>query len=1380
MLYSTLATHSDDTIYSSTSTAGSTSDGPKLRRQKSRVGASALPYHHHSASAHRRSQSQQHQPSHSASPPSAASGRLRENNNSAKRESLHKPQHGRSVSLLGRFRHTSPSASPTSSDGSRDARSERTLAHSASSGSMRGRAGAASNGQRNGAYEGDVGRASAEHAGLVQGAEHRQAGVRVLPPHSDEYASENARTGRLARKRNSLRSDGKSGGFISQLLRGSSRSRSPHYRDEPVDTESSSIQHFVRSPETPRSHRSNGSQSPASIDDSDDPSRMGPEHFHVTQCPFVPQTETAHMAHEYDKHGEHMQPDMYCVGHDDSGNSTTGVYYAHPAPGNAVHGMVDHRHAAYGPDDWYEGANGEDAHTASRLVSSLPVYEPIDMSRAAMPYAMDGGGYARATRPVLPDARMLAPMASLADIYGAADYNTLSNRELRFAVENHMLVEQHRYLIRDLGHARSAISALKQVVQAKEERFEHYEMANVELQQRVVLLESMLTGEQRQQLACLPYTFSTSTDGQLSNVNLAEAAQCLQQPSSGSLNTRHDQSGEHSVHCPPEPVSTKHQGGGTSVQFANESDAKRHNRPLSGYATGYSFNDKPVHQLPRVFSGDFSSSEVHAMENSVEQLASAISAMPRDADSVEDIIASKPTSGGVSDSDGSESYPDEKSASRKRQSKTMSPTEPKRRSRFFSALRMSGLAASLSASAGEPVPGTAKSSKRRSVSLGNSRPQSVQPKQLPDMHVGADVQSAIPARTRADTDESLVASCPTLIPGIAKSKPLQKSQRLTSADSASSGGRYPMGLGLAPNSSNNSRLSSRQSQASQSSSTADEPVLMANERRRKISQRLSFTPQPRRSTSAPSRPHSMRVTSRRSWIFQLFGVGSGSSTHPDQMVAEEREELESASEDTADDDEILGAKIRRRRVMTQSSDEVTHFLGKLRLEEEPPQGAAGRRCVLEDLIDDIGEDDEQAAQASLSVAEIRQQTLDALNGSVRNKSSALSATNSPQHDVGPDSDSGSMDPAGSRWRRQQPDASSSPTIRKLDQALKPTISFASSPTRTSAGLGVSVSHRRPESSLVTHGSEPASDEPLASSLSGRHTLGRRSLSWAQSNNPEPARSPGHVTGDDSDSLFNSKRWAPAFWAPPPLALHPGSVISPNANTWSPRNSVESADTGSAGRRTSDDICYRSPHGSASLSAAGSQRGSGGSHRGSPWELVKIPDSRNFPISPSHSRSGSPLPSRGLAFFEDTTVPDSDELTMAARRSLSLRMSRNAFKQAEPLPESDDVPDHAAVLAADIPDIEYVRRDASEMHAHNPVLARVASTTQSKRRSLLWQFNNTKPAKLASKAYGEQTNSMNGQSSSAKHEELTGSHDTLHSSTPSSSRRTKKWWSSVLG
>ncbi|KAJ2499900.1 hypothetical protein GGH96_003158 [Coemansia sp. RSA 1972] len=1224
LLYGTHATHSDDTIYSTSSAA----DGAKVqRRQKPvmRTTAGAV-------TSGPRAQQQQLHSAHEAGGglSDAAIG-------------AHKPP------AVNRVRPAQ--GSPTSTG------SERTLARAASRGSMR-----------------------------------------------NERTEEPRR-----RKRGSMRSDGRAGTFISQLLRGASRSRSPHHneRAEPAQN----IEPHGRSPGTPHSHVSGSSQSPASIDDA---GAAGDGHFHVSQCSFVPPG------------AKYEQPSVYCVEAEDGS-----MYYAHATgptgaagDGSAYSSGMDPAYAtgmgpaystsmdpaygtshidpsyntsgvdsAYGAHAWY-GDSPDAVHSAGRLVSSLPVYEPIDPSRAHPIHP-----FGRATRPILPDARMLAPMASLADTYNPTDYtHTLSTRELRFAVENHMLVEQHRYLIRDLGHARSAIGALKQVVQAKEERFDYYETMAGELQQRVALLESLLTNEQRGQLAHMPYTAPVS-EGHVSSASLTEAP-------AAKLSDGPDNS---------DPA----QGVGDVNQ--SSADAKRIHRPLSGYATGYSFSDKPVHQLPRVFSGDYTSS-MHEMESSVEALATAISALPRDADSVEDIIANKSKSVAQDEPKGADGQGQSRG------------DEPKRRSRFFSALRMPVLTA-LSGSTSESAPGSgsgagSKSSKRRSVSLGISRPLPPAP------------STSAPDRSQVISPKSLAASCPTLAPAISASQP--KSQRLSSADSIAVNGRYPTGLGLGSGAEAGSRRSSQQSYVSNNQTPVLRDEQPTKQRRRNISQRLSFTPQPRRSTSAPSRPHSMRVTSRRSWIRQLFGVGNATPSDNEFGVGVPRQVDEDMCDDT-EDFALEGQRGRRRRVMTQSSAEVSKYLGQLRLEEPPHMGA---RCVLEDLIDDIGEDEEQMGLSTLSVSEIRQQTLDALNGSTRGRSG------------GPDS---GLDVAGSRWRHRE---AISPTITRLSNGLSLSVSRATSSDSAkvltgsnapsspgSAGLGVSVTRR---CSVQSPG---ANNDAMQSEPQPRRSLGQRSQSWAQPSLPEPHSldSPVRTTNlaDDSDISSNGKRWAPAFWAPPPLALHPACAISPSAATWSPRVSIDSADTS---RRTSEDARHRS---SLTHHRAGS------SSSGSPWELIKIADARNFAISPSLS----PLPntaSRALPYFEDTTVPDSDELTMAARRSLSLRMSQNSFRQAEPLPESDDA-EHAPV-PGDFGDFEYERRDASDRHVRNPTLARVASTTShAKRRSLLWQIN----AKLTPKPSGESALSTNDQPAPA---DVSASHDSLP---PPLSRRPKKWWS-VLG
>ncbi|KAJ2156785.1 hypothetical protein GGF46_004948 [Coemansia sp. RSA 552] len=71
--------------------------------------------------------------------------------------------------------------------------------------------------------------------------------------------------------------------------------------------------------------------------------------------------------------------------------------------------------------------------------------------------------------------------------------------------------------------------------------------------------------------------------------------------------------------------------------------------------------------------------------------------------------------------------------------------------------------------------------------------------------------------------------------------------------------------------------------------------------------------------------------------------------------------------------------------MTHSTDEISRFLDKLRFEEPPPRGGISNGA-LEDVVDVSGEDEERASRASLSVAEVRQQTLDALNGTTRSTS----------------------------------------------------------------------------------------------------------------------------------------------------------------------------------------------------------------------------------------------------------------------------------------------------------------------------------------------------------------------------------------------------------
>ncbi|KAJ2817499.1 hypothetical protein FBU31_006207, partial [Coemansia sp. 'formosensis'] len=414
-----------------------------------------------------------------------------------------RPQHRRSASLLGRLRHPasmSPTASPTSSSecSSRDTRSERTLAHSASSGSMRHQHHYRPHPTEDTTYR-----------------EPQRPSVRVLPPDSD---SDGRRAAKKRGQQQQKNEGGKPGGFISQLLRGpSSKSRSP----------SRGLTQFARSsPGPPRSHMSPnassaGRKSPSSFaDDGGEVER----HFSTSSSPHMPQHHAylpdQRMSDDYmgppppPQTGTNYTPAAYFSSsshHYHSTHADQGERSPNTNPNDPTSGRNNGGGGAWfdasdrGAADHLMGARGV---PTDHLMSTLPVYEPIDMSRATAP-TQSSSGYNRATQPTLPDARLLAPMASLTDIFpGIGDFNALSNRELRFAVENHMLVEQHRYLIRDLGHARSAITALKQVVQAKEERVESYELANVELQQRVSLLESLLTPEQRQQLACMPYAFN--------------------------------------------------------------------------------------------------------------------------------------------------------------------------------------------------------------------------------------------------------------------------------------------------------------------------------------------------------------------------------------------------------------------------------------------------------------------------------------------------------------------------------------------------------------------------------------------------------------------------------------------------------------------------------------------------------------------------------------------------------------------------------------------------------------------------------------------------------------------------------------------------------
>ncbi|KAJ2516664.1 hypothetical protein H4217_004446 [Coemansia sp. RSA 1939] len=1393
---------------------------------------------------------------------------------------IHGSSHKRSASLLGRLRHSgagSPSGSPTSSEGSSKdtARSERTLAHSASSGSMRRRKQAGMQRPPHAVFAEasavPLPAAPAEHSNndndddvaarvsqrtLVVSVPHARVlrpqpngpSVHVLPPSqqdatntADHYHSDRVDVSpatKSGKKRHSLRSsDSRSAsGFISHLLRGSSRStKSPHATGgtpssslSPADSTTGSVRQFGHSPgtpQTPGSHVSVESMSPHELDNG-----PGVEYEHqndfyymhngngsngmlgqvaAAQPPALPppplQLPANSMADvSTGDGGQYIQPDIW---YQSSGPATSATTSTAVSASDSTSSLAD------------------TAQLTGRLVSSLPVYEPIDLSRVHR-IQQGHNGYVRATQPVLPDARMLAPMTSLAEVYssGAADYNALSTRELRFAVENHMLVEQHKYLIRDLGHARSAIGALKQVVQEKEDRLEQFEMVNTEMQQRLVLVESLLTQEQRVRLRSLRYSLDPGSSAHSAGHEADEGASDIQAQGADydsilsatqndknnndndnngdndENNCSHADSGGDSARQPTtkdsnngQPHSAPLVAAGPSSPASKQSDheSKRNNRPLSGYTTRFALKSKPVHQLPRVFSGDYSATEVHAMESSVEALATVITSMPRDDTSVEEIIASKMAEDDQQIRDQICADEDQQQGDahgrRKKQQQQIkndiieSPQEPKRRSRFLSMLRLSTFSGS-SPSARDLQQQQQQQdvaeikNKRRSVSLGTRK--SKQPHSDSGGGTGVYVAqrstslarqeyvaSAGAGRSRANSGESLAASCPTILSGIGKTKPVPKSshhkEQHTLQRQSSSGSRfYPSGLGLSTE--NSSTATSRQSSTKASSTsvchardTEDNQKMVSGptaqptskrDAKRRLSHRMSHAGQPRRSTSAPSRPHSMRVARRKSWLFQIFGGGSNSSADSDTSTAGgglSVEHTPSCGEDddvsdcdvSEDDGGLVRRETRRRRVLTHSSDEITQFIGRLRLEDSGSahiggvSGGGGGGGVLEDVIDVSGEDEERANRASLSVAEIRQQTLDALNGTVRGEKASRKIERSgfPTDHAASDKmcrdggdrpvTSSDLDvnhpeaPSIGRWRQRD---SSGPTIQRLNLpsttatepvsvSPPPRIEASSKSTMAPLGLGVSVARndRTPTSFLPSITQTIASHPPLAttptkslgngdtakqSSSSAAGSVGDAAIATPPSATRHSRKSSGaSVQSDGTTASSGARKWAPAFWAPPILNYPGASLVSPTAgnSSWSPRGSVDSIEHRSSfSRRPSEErYRHRSPHGSigfAAATAAAAGAGAGTSatgSAGSPWELVRFSESRTFPLSPSHSRPGTP-PSRPLAFFEDTTVPDSDELTVAARRSLSLRMSRNAFRQVEPLPESDDAADSA--------------------------------------------------------------------------------------------------------
>ncbi|KAJ1882811.1 hypothetical protein LPJ57_000664 [Coemansia sp. RSA 486] len=1111
-------------------------------------------------------------------------------------------QHGRtSSSLLNRLKHPgmqSPSASPTSSEGSsRDTRSERTLAHSASSGSIKIRA--------------------PDESPAGMGGKKKKGGS----------------------------------GFIAQFLRGPKNSPS---QQEQVNV----VGRFVRTQDmgSENDQQSGGGRSPVTESSNEDTSASG----------SVYQYYSGHCDAQDDCSGD--QDDVESV--ENQPNDTT------------VPSQPDYA-------QWYDNPP-MDAHFAA---PALPVYQPIDMNRLP-------SGYVRATRPLLPDARMLAPMASLADVLRTpepGEFAALSNRELRFAVENHMLVDQHRYLIRDLGHARAAIAALKQVVQAKEERVEQYEVANNELQQRVAMMDALLSVDQRRQLACMSYTQS--------GYESMESA----------TNHNTELSNEQQV----------------SEEAINDQQ-RRVTRPLSGYATGYAFSDKPVHQLPRVFSGDYSV-DVQAMETSVGALASVIQAMPRDEHTVADIIASK------ADAE-QQQQPHQQVEAKQEPHRGKQPSvavaaspsgEHKRRSRFFAALRLSGFS---SQSDSDTESNTTRRSSRRSVSLGNNRVPMVSNQSSDTVAVAG------PRRVGSEpSSDSLVSSCPVLTSSNNDLRPrdTQVTRRQLSSDSMGSSGtsssavgRYPVSLGL--NSSNEGSVRT----SSQTSSVSGKD----KSRGLRFAHRLSFTPQ-RRSTSAPSRPQSMQVSRRRSWLSRLFDSSNDESPH-----------LPSSSDDAgfSDDDGHMGGRARRRRVLTQSSDEVSRFLGRLALDDNDPGMLRGHTSRgtggLEDVIDVSGEDEERAARTSLSVAEIRQQTLDALNGTVRSqeilcrdqevicRGARVSSLPQPQQQqqrpvLGTDGDLGS-----GRWRQREA-TTALPTIRRLS-------SQSTSSASSSSSLGLGVISGNVDSGSTSPQSPVSSIQPSA--------MPRR----ASSDQPA-ANVRSHSSAQNaSDNADAGKKWAPAFWAPP-------------SGIWAPEDGNVMMSDGSIGRLSDG---FRSPRSSISRSQR-SLAAPGNSN--SPWELVKLPtDSRAYPTT-STSTSTTTSPSNGLGFFEEPPVPDSDELTMAARRSLSLRMSRTAFRQAEPLPETDD--SEGMPLAV-----------LNEQHR--------GLASSSKRKSLLWQFTSRSNVVVGGSGVVKNENKLERGSVvnvavdnsnkecalvAASNEDCVSTSNNSNNGSDGSSR-VKKWWSAVLG
>ncbi|KAJ1813304.1 hypothetical protein LPJ60_006367 [Coemansia sp. RSA 2675] len=129
------------------------------------------------------------------------------------------------------------------------------------------------------------------------------------------------------------------------------------------------------------------------------------------------------------------------------------------------------------------------------------------------------------------------------------------------------------------------------------------------------------------------------------------------------------------------------------------------------------------------------------------------------------------------------------------------------------------------------------------------------------------------------------------------------------------------------------------------------------------------------------------------------------------------------------------------------------------------------------------------------------------------------------------------------------------------------------------------------------------------------------------------------------------------------------------------------------------------------------------------------------------------------------------------------MSRNAFKQAEPLPESDDTLDAHSAVEQPANDVVEPSDVGNRAPLKNNALTRIAaeSNAQPKRRSLLWQFN-SKAGASSSTAFNEHPLRSDCASVASDDMANTGD-DSIKDSCatpPILPKRPKKWWSAVLG